>query len=120
MSQYDLGEALDPTKIFDRLVVAGEDWSDKEAAASLLEETRKSLLARLTLQFSATCKSHAAAEDSARCTDEYGEHVASMIGARRDANKARVKYDAAKIYIDMMRSMNANRRVEMERLGYAP
>ena len=38
---------FDPEKIFHQLAEAGEEWADKQAAAELLEETKKTLLAEL-------------------------------------------------------------------------
>jgi hypothetical protein len=39
-----------PESIYKQLVQAGEEWADKEAAASILEETKKTLLAELMSQ----------------------------------------------------------------------
>ena len=38
---------FNPEILYKRLTEAGEDWTDKNAAAELLEETRKTVLAEL-------------------------------------------------------------------------
>src|SRR3990167_7000134 len=88
-----------PDEIHERIVALGNDWADKDAAASLLEETRKSLLAQLYL--ASVGKSVADREAEAHAHRDYAEHVASMIEARRIAVRARVAYDAAKAWVDM-------------------
>jgi hypothetical protein len=42
---------FDPNRIYHEIVTAGEDWTDKEAAAELLEETKKTVLAELMQGF---------------------------------------------------------------------
>jgi len=110
---------VDPHQLHDRLVRAGSEWADKEAAATLLEETRKSLLAHVTLRF-LKGSSFAAAENAARATEEYTDHVQAMVEARRQANQARVKYETAKVYVDLLRTQSATRRAEMQTLGVLP
>ena len=39
--------ALNPDRLHARIVVLGETWAELDGAASLLEETRKTLLAKL-------------------------------------------------------------------------
>jgi hypothetical protein len=77
---------MDPDKIYDSLVRAGEQWADAEAAASLLEETRKSVLAKL-MNDSAVA-SIAGKEMTALASDDYTDFVAGMVKARAAANKA--------------------------------
>jgi hypothetical protein len=102
---------LDSDRAYEALVSAGEDWADKDAAANLLEETRKSVLAKLKNESDA--KSDAARESEALMKQEYRVHVEAMIEARRQANRARVKYDSAKVLAEMRRSEESTRRAEM-------
>ena len=102
---------LDSDKAYDALIKAGEDWADKDAAANLLEETKSSILAKLKNESGA--KSDAAAETLAKCHPDYQAHLDRMCEARRVANRAKVKYDSAKILAEMRRSEESTRRAEM-------
>lgn len=109
---------LDPNEVYDRLVELGEAWADANAAAALWEETQKSFLAQLTARASnGGGRSHAAAQNDALGSNEYQKHCRNMVLARRDANKARVRYDSAKMWAELIRSANANRRAEMTMAG---
>lgn len=102
---------LDSDRVYDALIKSGDDWSDKDAAASLLEETKKTLLAKLKNE--ADGKSDASKETLALCHPDYAEHIGLMVEARRVANKARVRYDANKTLAEMRRSEESTRRAEM-------
>jgi membrane-bound lytic murein transglycosylase MltF len=102
---------IDPHTLHQRLVDLGEDWADKDAAANLLEETRKSVLAEISRQ--ADGKSMSEREAIALATDAYREHLAEMVEARRIANRAKVNYDAARAWIDITRTVEATKRQEM-------
>jgi len=104
----------EPDKLHARLISLGEDWADKEAAASLLEETRRSVRAELMRESNAT--SVAAAEAQAEAAMKYKEHLKDMVEARRIANRANVNYKAAMVYIDLYRSHEATRRAELTKL----
>lgn len=102
---------MDPDKIYESLVKAGEDWADAQAAADLLEETRKSVLARL-MNLSAVA-SIAGKEMMALADPEYTGFLEGMVQARKVANKARVRYDSARILSELRRSQESTRRAEM-------
>ena len=110
--------ALDPNEVYQRLVRLGEDWADAEAAADLLEETRKSVLARLTLErMGNDGRARVNAEQAALTTLEYRAHLEAMVTARQKATRLRVRYDAARTWSDLLRTMQATRRVEMQLSG---
>ncbi len=106
---------INPDKAYHQLIDAGEEWADAEAAASLLEETRRSF--RSTLMADAMdqgIKSVAAAETHAEATKAYKDHVTNMVEARRVANRAKVKWIATQTLGDLRRSEEATRRAEMK------
>lgn len=103
---------FDPDKAFDALLKAGEAWADAEAAAELLEETKKSVLAKLMNECGHA--SIAGKEMNALADPEYKKHIEGMVQARRAANKARVRYDSAKILSELRRSQESTRRAEMQ------
>lgn len=102
---------MDADQIYAAIAKAGEEWADMDAAASLLEETRKSVLAKLMNESQAA--SIAAKEMYALADEEYRKHIATMVTARKAANKARVRYDSARILAELRRSEESTRRAEM-------
>jgi hypothetical protein len=103
---------LNPDKIYNELMVSGEDWADKDAAANLLEEGKKSLLSQLAIAEQAP--SHVKAEASAMASKQYQDYVAAMIEARRVANRAKVRYGAIQVLAELRRSQESTRRAEMQ------
>lgn len=102
----------DPAKFAQSIVSRGELWADALAAADLLEETRGTLLAKLT-------KKHFdlpawKAEAEAKGDPDYEAHIKAMVDARRLANLARVRYDGAKAMGEFARSAESTRRAELQ------
>ena len=103
---------MNPDEIYNAIIKAGEEWADAEAAAELLEETRKSVLAKLMNE--SAVASVAAKEMQALADPEYRRFVEGMVSARKAANKARVRYDSAKVLAELRRSQESTRRAEMQ------
>ena len=101
----------DPVALAKRLIETGEAYADADHAASLLEETKGTLLAKLVKEHieQPAWKADALAKADAR----YEEHVTAMVNARREATKCRVRYDAGRAFIDLARSAESTRRAEM-------
>jgi hypothetical protein len=120
---------LSPDRLAQAVANAGYGWSEKDGAASALEETKKTLLAKLTLEYmefgvaagsgarAGKPLTRAEAEVRAMADKRYIEFVTNMVKAREDSNRARVKYDTGKIYIEMLRSRQATLRAEMNFSG---
>lgn len=102
------GALMDADKIAHELSERGLAWSDANAAAEALEETQKSVLSELMV--SSAGKSQAEKEMLARATPEFREHVLSMVSARRTANRARVRYDTYKVYVELLRTNASTER----------
>jgi membrane-bound lytic murein transglycosylase MltF len=100
---------FDPNRIYHEIVLAGEDWTDKEAAAELLEETKKTVLAELMQTFQG---STAERERNALAHPAYKLHLTHMSAARKEANRARVRYDAVRVLSEMRRTQESTRRAE--------
>lgn len=119
---------FDPNKLTNEVIKSGEEWADQDAAASNLEETRKSLLAKIQLEFMEQGMRSGAlgekpkpmpasqAELRALCDPRYEQHLELMVEARREAHRSRVRYDLGKLRLELMRSLQATMRQEM-RLG---
>ena len=105
---------IDPDRIRYELEQTGEAWADAHAAASLLEETQKSVLSELVADYQGSgVKAVAAAEHLARADRRYRQHVAEMVSARKAANKARVKMDSLKAWIELERTRASTDRALM-------
>lgn len=103
---------FDPTKLYHKMVEAGNDWADKQAAYQVLDDTRNTVLARLMQASKAP--SVAAKEIDAKASKEYEQHIKAAQEAQSAALKARVKYEAIKVWIELVRSKEATRRAEMK------
>lgn len=103
---------LNADRLAAAIAKAGEAWADAEAAAQLLEETKKSMLAKAMNDSGAS--SIAAKEMVALASEEYVDFVKGMVKARAAANKARVRFDSAKILAELRRSQESTRRAEAQ------
>jgi len=100
---------FDPDRIRTRLVEVGEEWAELDAAANVLEETRKTILAEIMLK----CEgSQAAKEMQALADPSYKLHVTKMVAARKEANRAKVKFETGKMWAELMRTRESTRRAE--------
>jgi len=99
---------IDPNEIHEKLVTLGEEWADAQAAAELLEETKKPLLSQLSTECNE--QSAAAKEAFALRHPDYRKHIEIQVKARKAANKAKVRFDGAKVWVDLLRTQNANER----------
>lgn len=115
---------FDPARLTSEVITLGEDWAERDAAASALEETRKSVLASLILEYVESGVSGAAgakartmpvaqAEARALSDTRFEQHVELMVAARKEAHIARVRYDMGKMKLELMRSLQATMRQEM-------
>lgn len=102
---------FDPDKTYAALVKSGEEWAELDATATLLEETKKSVLAKLMLESTGTTQS--AKEMLALADPKYAEFIGGMVNARKAATKARVRYDSAKTLSELRRSQESTKREEM-------
>ena len=100
---------FDPEAIYQKLSEAGEEWADKDAAANLLEETKKTLLAELMHGFTG---SNAERERGALADTTYKHHLKTMVAARKESNRAKVRYDAMRVLAEMRRTQESTRRAE--------
>lgn len=105
---------LDPDKIYNITLSAGDDWADKNAAAHSMEEMKKTVLAQQSLVYIKEGLSVSKSEVMALCSDEYINHIRDMVEARKLANKARVKLDLLKVLAEMRRTLEVTRRAEIQ------
>jgi hypothetical protein len=107
VSEY---QPFNPEYIFRQLNETGDAWVDKNAAAEILEETKKTVLAEL---MNALEGPKTEREARALADPTYKLHLTNMVTARKEANRARVKYDSMKVLAEMRRTEASTRRAEM-------
>lgn len=105
--------AMDPAEIAHVFEERGHEWSDRNAAAQLLEDMEKSILAEITQDYRPKAKSMAEAESLARASKRFRDHVADAVEARRLANRARASFDAMRMEIELLRTRSATDRALM-------
>lgn len=117
----DLLKTNTPGQLIDNVTELGVDWAEKDGAASILEETKKTLLNKIIQGIVASCTSKVPAftqlESMALDDPRYQEHLTQMVEMRKQATKARVRYDMGKARLDMLRSQMATVRQEMSMTG---
>lgn len=101
---------FNPTEITERLRLAGEEWADKNAAAQMLEDVKKVIFAKLCN--ASLEKTVSAKENDAYARASYLEHITKMVEARREADRAKVKWITGQAYIELVRSKEATNRAE--------
>ncbi|MDA9081404.1 hypothetical protein N9M16_08330, partial [Candidatus Dependentiae bacterium] len=94
----------------------GSKWADLHAEAELLEESKKCVLASITLHYMNDGDNKSAGETKAFAAPEYREHVQKMVEARRRANQAKVEFEGMKAQLNLTRTYEASRREEMKLL----
>lgn len=120
----DLLKDFDPVKLTEGVTTIGEAWADQDAAASALEETKKTVLAQLQLEYTLEGVRTAGsekpkpmpatqAEMRALADPRYEQHLELMVAARKESNRARVRYDMGKMRLELYRSLQATMRQEM-------
>jgi len=105
--------SLDADQIYNLVMQAGLDWTEQAAAAHILEETKSIVLAELINQQPPSL-GVAAKENEAKADPAYRLHITNMVTARKEANRARVKYKSAEMLAELRRSQESTRRQEMK------
>lgn len=119
----------EPTKLSVMVAEEGENWAMADAAANSLEESKKTVLARITLEYlergipssrpgeAPKAMPQSQADIRGLADPRYAAHLEQMVAARREAHLARVRYDMGKMFIELHRSKLATKRQEMAMNG---
>jgi hypothetical protein len=103
---------FDPQELYERLIKLGKDYAQKQAQADLYEDSKKIIFSDLISSDNEEI-SIAQKQSKAYASYKYKEHIKEAYKKRKEANLARVEYEAFKIYIDMLRTQQSNLRAEM-------
>lgn len=101
---------MNPNDLYQKLITAGNDYADKEHAASLLEGALKSIKAKIAIQYKDSGCGVAEADMRAEDDWEYKQAFQAKTDARREAMKAKVHYDSVRVWIDIWRTVEASER----------
>jgi len=105
---------LDADRISAELEKLGNTWADENAAASVLEEVKASLLAKIAAERLEKGDAIGKAEIYAKADAAYEEHLRAMVEARRKAIRAKVRYDTYRTKAEMLRTNSATDRAMMQ------
>ena len=103
------------SRAYQQIIDSGNDWADKDAAAKFMDDTRKPVLAQITNKMEGGGQT--AKESQARAHPDYNEHLVKLKEARKAANLARVKYDAAKTLASLRQTQESLKKAEMKMGG---
>jgi hypothetical protein len=102
---------LDAAKEAAELAKRGLEWAEADGIARQLEETKSTMLAVIASEHAK--ESAAKADLLAKADERYAVHIKGMVEARTRANKAKVKFDTYKAYVEMLRTNSATDRAMM-------
>lgn len=92
--------------------LAAKDWVEKDAAASLLEETKSAVLSQHMIALGDIPVSHA--EREVKASPTWGDFVKDMVAARKAANLAKVRCEYLRMKYGEWQSFEATKRAEMK------
>lgn len=95
----------------DQFRTAAEDWADKEAAASLLEEAKSAFLAKRMADLGDIAVNKA--ERDVKASPEWTFYIETMCKARQTANTAKVQMEYCRMRFNEWNNEQANKRAEM-------
>ncbi len=110
--------SMRPDEVRERLYVLGADLARKRHAARILRTTGPSVLARLAIDLRESEKvSRDEAQQLARASDIYLEHLHAAADAERAAQMAEVRYEAEKARFEAARTAEVTERSYMQTFG---
>lgn len=96
--------------LYEQYKIAALAWTDAEAAASLLEDCKSAVLAERMQAHGDIAINRA--ENLVKASQEWKEHVTSIIEARKVANRCKVEVEYIKMRFQEFMSQEANNRIE--------
>ena len=101
-----------PADVYREFIKTGTAWADAHCTASQLEDQLKSMLAQITIEAKEVdgVSSMTEAKEIALSATMYRDAIRSAISARREANVAKITYEATKSLFDAQRTAEATER----------
>lgn len=93
---------------------AGNQWAEAEAAASLLEDLKSSVLSERIADLVADDPKMAInrAEAAVKASQEWKQYIHQMVDARKQANRLKVQMEVLRMRFAQWQSEQANQRIE--------
>lgn len=95
--------------------IAGEDWAEKEAAASLLEDAKSAVMAQMQSALGEMPVNRA--EQIVKASPEWSEYIERTVESRKSANLARVNMEVMRMKFTEWQNAEANQRTEARLLS---
>lgn len=95
--------------------IAGEDWAEKEAAASLLEDSKSAVMAQRQAMLGDMAVNKA--EQIVKASPDWMEYIERTIEARKEANLAKVNMEMMRMKFTEWQNAEANQRTEARLLS---
>jgi len=92
--------------------IVAKSWTQKHAAASILEETKTAVLAQMIGRQGDIAYNQA--ERIVKSSEEWRAFIKDMVEAREAANLSKVKMEYMRMRFSEWQSAEANRRAEMK------
>lgn len=92
--------------------IVAKAWVDADAAASMLEETKSSVLASLMAEQGDIPVSKA--EMRVKASQKWKDFIESMVNARQSASMLKVKLEYIRMKFHEWQSLEATKRAEMK------
>lgn len=103
---------MDDVPISEQYRIVAKAWVDADAAASLLEETKSAVLARMMSEQGDVPVSRA--EMNVKASDDWKTFVTQMVEARKQASLLKVKLEYVRMRFYEWQSIEASKRAEMK------
>lgn len=109
---------IDPKEIYERIYLAGTEWSSAKQEAEFLEENKKSFRSKLICDHldkeGSKKMSMAEAEARALADPEYVNYIKGMTMARRTSDDYDVKYKASLNWFSALQTRSSNERTQKQ------
>ncbi len=89
---------------------AADEWVDLESAASLLEDTKSSIMAQKQAELGDIPVNRA--EQTVKASRDWLDHLKVIADARKEANKAKMKLEYIRMKFTEWNNEEANHRAE--------
>jgi hypothetical protein len=96
--------------------LAGEEWADREAAATLLEDSKSAMMAQWQAELGGDIPVNRA-EQTVKASPRWIKYIHDTVDARKAANLAKIRLEVVRMKAMEHQMKEANQRTELRILG---